>query len=1094
MEFAVSYGLTLIWLTYLIASGVILFSRGFLLSRVSKTDVSNCRQLSLDINDKNYLSDVVVQEIFKDVNATTNLCLPQKSKVIILLIDALKYEFGVYKENLTKPLAYENKLSVMYELEKDMPEYARLMVFKADPPTTTLQRLKGLTTGSLPTFVDIGSNFASPEINEDNIIDQINNMNLPIVFMGDSTWADLYPRRFLRSYPYPSFDIFDLDTIDRGVQRHLSKEMMQNDWQVLIAHFLGVDHCGHKHGPLHDEMGRKLNEMNNVIRDIVAQMDNQTTLFVIGDHGMTATGDHGGDTDDETNALLFAYTKRSKFLTSEFGSDANEMQQIDFVPTLAAILGVPIPYSNLGLINFNVIPNVIIPNLSKLQTILLHVWQNAQQIYKYFYNYALENKRTFTVEHMESLETEFILLTHRVKTIYNTAAFKSFVGDLNKHLRQILSTSREIWVKFDATQMSQGLIVTFLPIFFTFVFINNTRSIDLYKIFTFREIGYTYLLNIAAGVFGYRYHKNFSFKSEEHAIIFFTSLISTLVFVFHTVQNWSAIAHNWSKMTKFAYMPTRAILGIALGVFFSNSFIIHEAKILSYLLVATILLMIYELLQKSAQIDFRHKFRISVFLKSTTLKLIIASFLAITLIRFASSLFRCREEQGNCIDFSSSSSNADSFIFKKASSSKVLIVAVIVVVLYTTLTRLYLRLCGNLTGNSVNVLLARYGPTIASICTGGHMLLTGSAIKNIQRSHIDIMALIIYALLALQVIVITIAPLMVFVLPPKNCTTIAVNTANSIVPEIFKKMKRMYEGGEVERQSDIPVVYGLATVYSSILISFGIFLTMVIVILLEPYSSVGAIICVAIAAALLSIHSILRFKTAISFETCIQPNFNVIVAWFLLAHFCFFATSHQTTLSQIDWRSAFVGRTASIGQSNFISGILVILNTFCGQILFFSLYGLLATQTFSIFALFPSLIKSNSNRETRKSEIVSSRLAQQATLIAEQSLSDISIESVGFDMSRGELVLFERETVFLGTMFKLATQLFMLQGFKVFCSMLACTIHCRHLMVWKIFAPRFIYESLATFVSMPAIVIGYFLIFRIHKAVDNLINKINKIK
>lgn len=58
-------------------------------------------------------------------------------------------------------------------------------------------------------------------------------------------------------------------------------------------------------------------------------MDNQTTLFVIGDHGMTATGDHGGDTDDETNALLFAYTKRSKFLTSEFGSDADEMQQVN---------------------------------------------------------------------------------------------------------------------------------------------------------------------------------------------------------------------------------------------------------------------------------------------------------------------------------------------------------------------------------------------------------------------------------------------------------------------------------------------------------------------------------------------------------------------------------------------------------------------------------------------------------------------------------------------------------------------------------------------------------------------------------------------
>jgi GPI ethanolamine phosphate transferase 3 subunit O len=53
------------------------------------------------------------------------------------------------------------------------PNRTRLMNFIADPPTTTLQRLKGMTTGSLPTFIDIGSNFASPEINEDNIIDQV---------------------------------------------------------------------------------------------------------------------------------------------------------------------------------------------------------------------------------------------------------------------------------------------------------------------------------------------------------------------------------------------------------------------------------------------------------------------------------------------------------------------------------------------------------------------------------------------------------------------------------------------------------------------------------------------------------------------------------------------------------------------------------------------------------------------------------------------------------------------------------------------------------------------------------------------------------
>lgn len=47
------------------------------------------------------------------------------------------------------------------------------MKFVADAPTTTLQRLKGITTGSLPTFIDVGSNFATSEINEDNFIDQV---------------------------------------------------------------------------------------------------------------------------------------------------------------------------------------------------------------------------------------------------------------------------------------------------------------------------------------------------------------------------------------------------------------------------------------------------------------------------------------------------------------------------------------------------------------------------------------------------------------------------------------------------------------------------------------------------------------------------------------------------------------------------------------------------------------------------------------------------------------------------------------------------------------------------------------------------------
>jgi len=79
--------------------------------------------------------------------------------------------------------------------------------FVADPPTVTMQRLKALTTGSLPTFVDVSNNFDSSEIAEDNIIHQAVTAGRDVVFMGDDTWMNLFPTSFTRAYPFPSFNV-----------------------------------------------------------------------------------------------------------------------------------------------------------------------------------------------------------------------------------------------------------------------------------------------------------------------------------------------------------------------------------------------------------------------------------------------------------------------------------------------------------------------------------------------------------------------------------------------------------------------------------------------------------------------------------------------------------------------------------------------------------------------------------------------------------------------------------------------------------------------------------------------------------------------
>ena len=56
--------------------------------------------------------------------------------------------------------------------------------------------------------------------------------------------------------------------VDENVTRHLSAELAAKDWDILILHYLGLDHIGHAHGARSPLLGDKLLEMDNVIQKI----------------------------------------------------------------------------------------------------------------------------------------------------------------------------------------------------------------------------------------------------------------------------------------------------------------------------------------------------------------------------------------------------------------------------------------------------------------------------------------------------------------------------------------------------------------------------------------------------------------------------------------------------------------------------------------------------------------------------------------------------------------------------------------------------------------------------------------------------------
>ncbi|OBZ73368.1 GPI ethanolamine phosphate transferase 3, partial [Grifola frondosa] len=338
-----------------------------------------------------------------------------------------------------------------------------------DPPTTTLQRIKGLTTGSLPTFIDMGSNFGGSSILEDSIIEQLRAAGRKIAFMGDDTWTTVFPTAFdaNMSFPFDSFNVEDLHTVDEGVIRHLFPLLSQKpaQWDFLIGHFLGVDHVGHRVGPDHPTMKAKLSQMNDVLRRVVDLLDDDTLLVVLGDHGMDRKGDHGGDGEHETSAALWIYSKGRpllhpqaaipQFVLSERAFPGSEIlsrhvQQIDLVPSLSLLLGLPIPYNNLGM---------VIPEL------FWHDREGSQFSRALSLNTA-QVKRYLDIYRASPSGGELDSAWHELERMWVTVEVEAGAGDDNArwlammmYTRNALAACRMLWAQFNVSLMALGLTV-----------------------------------------------------------------------------------------------------------------------------------------------------------------------------------------------------------------------------------------------------------------------------------------------------------------------------------------------------------------------------------------------------------------------------------------------------------------------------------------------------------------------------------------------------------------------------------------------------------------------------------------------------------
>ncbi|KAF1997247.1 hypothetical protein P154DRAFT_471438 [Amniculicola lignicola CBS 123094] len=875
------------WILLLHVLGIYLFTSGFLLTRLVLDEKSECDVLPFG-----------TPESYKPGSSEKGCWHPKTfEKAIVIIVDALRYDFTIpfTPADTEKAHHFHNAIPILYETAAKQPNNAFLLPFIADPPTTTLQRLKGLTTGTLPTFIDAGSNFAGTAIDEDNLVAQLFNASKRIVHLGDDTWHALFPGYFEPNltHAYDSFNVWDLHTLDNGVTEHLFpllEPANTGKWDVIFGHYLGVDHAGHRYGPDHPAMTAKLQQMDGLIRKMIKQLSDDTLLVVMGDHGMDAKGDHGGESDDEIQAALWMYSKQKlfgrsapAFNTPPATAKDRPVPQINLVPTLSLLLGMPIPFNNLGAPIEEAFIGAKGDNYQNL-AVVNHL--AASQLHRYQDAYAKargfdEKTRASSLSLWTAASDKWKALSAAKKP--TKAQFQAAYTAFSAYQTETLSLCRSLWARFDVPRMLNGVTILVLTLVILALYARSIESdrVELTPALLSRGGIGTVLGTLVGG------GATFAFPSlaGEHIIVYSTGMGGVLG---AATAFWYIRRRILSPIPNSVWGWTSLIFTVALsGGFAANSFTIWEDEILLYFLCTFGLLMMLS--------SFRQKNAIDRALG------IYHSVLFIVLTRLASFSRLCREEQ---MPYCKSTYYASAT--SSTSASWQLYIPYAVAFLLPTFIRTYYKGTSSHQGSAV--LWIDFALRFGLLLAAAYWTLDAADDGEWYPGYSEMLK-------STKVIIAQITLAIAF--------AFGYSTFSWAKPllSIESKSKGTTSAPVISNGGTSSItILGYANVHGS---RYALLITIwaLAVFLVEKPMGAGAI-----GIATWQIFSLFEIMDTNKLsDTSVGP-----VVLGLLGSFHYFKTGHQATLASIQWESAFIPlRTIKYPWSP----VLVILNTFGAQIL-----------------------------------------------------------------------------------------------------------------------------------------------------------------
>lgn len=595
------------------------------------------------------------------------------------------------------------------------------------------------------------------------------------------------------------------------------------------------------------------------------------------------------------------------------------MSQIDLVPTFSLLLGIPIPFGNLGTIipelfchdptlDSLVLSNSNTKNHALLQQVLGLLQRNtafelnAKQVYRYLTRYTSISgeipKSTF--QELEEILQNAIAYISKANTFLNKFGRhkemieKASTDDL-LYLQEALANAeslflgylsrakalcQSLWAKFDLNSIFAGISVLFIGIAVVVIaLLDRGVRLSLMAFIPFMGLGLASVVT------------SFSF---DFIFVFPSFAVCGLILGIFVLSWRKMVKKTEGTVTSFlCKLSLDSILALALCflqcvALFSNSFVVNEDKIVAFFIQALVTVKCVQILWKSGLCENRKppvrqtskkpgkKDNKKASMNGFLVKLFFA-WIAFELVnRTALALKACREEQWYCepSDFL----KPLSALTENAASNRFFLTVLCTGVMPLLIWQ-WLRHQGNLNGPSFVVLCVKFTLPAAFVLMWVHWASQivpqemNSVFPEVNLWQQIVLPQMVYCLCFAAIAGLVYSPLCIYTVFRSRRHTFneTVNSLQStddsskIIHALVREIKQSWdslngsktqvEDGERDDENT-PMVYGLATVYSSALLVVFLAVSLPLMLLLGNGMSLSVVLMFVQMFLLLELHGL----------------------------------------------------------------------------------------------------------------------------------------------------------------------------------------------------------------------------------------------